>query len=102
MSEILREFVPSSMIGVIEANTTASFLAWTKWDRLKLHQDGDDLWIESEIPFFIYNVVLQTENISGDVESVIDFAIFRATSRQVPMAWWVGPSDPVPGMGKHL
>jgi ribosomal protein S18 acetylase RimI-like enzyme len=102
MSEILREFVPSSMIGVIEANTTASFLAWTKWDRLKLHQDGDDRWIESAIPFFIYNVVLQTENTSGDVESVIDFAIFRATSRQVPMAWWVGPSDPVPGMGKHL
>lgn len=33
---------------------------------------------------------------------MIDAAISRATICQVPMAWGVGPSDPVPDMGQHL
>ena len=102
MNEILREFAPSSLIGAIETNTIESFLTWTKWDKLALRQDGDDLWIESEIPFFIYNLVLRSDGASAGPESVIDAAISRATSRKVPMAWWVGPSDPVPDMGQRL
>ena len=102
MSEIARDFAPSSLIGAIEANTIESFLTWTKWDKLELHHDGDDLWIDSDIPFFIFNLVLQTEHTSVDPKSAIDAAISRATSRQVPMAWWVGPSDPVPDMAQHL
>jgi len=102
MNEIVKEFAPSSLILAIETNTIESFLTWTKWDKLALRQDGDDLWIESEIPFFIYNLVLRSDSASAGPESVIDAAISRATSRQVPMAWWVGPSDPVPDMGQHL
>ena len=56
------------------------------------------------IPIFLTSSITWCSelNTSVDLESVIDAAIFRATSRQVPMAWWVGPSDPVPDMGKHL
>ena len=94
MSEILRDFAPSSLIGAIEANTIESFLTWTKWDKLELHQDADEIWIAADIPYFIFNLVLKAKNASAEPGSVIDAAIARATSRQVPMGWWVGPSDP--------
>ena len=67
-----------------------------------MRQDGDDLRLESEVPFFIYNLVLRSDSASTGAESVIDPAFWRATSRQVPMGWWVGPSDPVPNLGQHL
>ena len=102
MSELLQEVNPSSVIGAIEANTIESFLTWTKWDKLELYKDGDDLWINSDIPFFIYNLVLQTDSTSAGPASVVDAAIARAASRQVPMAWWLSPSEPVLEMGQHL
>ncbi|PKB82944.1 MAG: hypothetical protein BZY88_03390 [SAR202 cluster bacterium Io17-Chloro-G9] len=102
MSEVLRDFVPSSLMGVIEANTRESFLTWNKWAKLELHQDADEIWIAAEIPYFIFNLVLKAENAAAEPGPVIDAAISRASSRRVPMGWWVGPSDPTPGMGSLL
>ena len=102
MSEVLRDFVSSSLIGAIEANTRESFLTWTKWAKLELHQDAGELWIAADIPYFIFNLVLQAENDSAEPGPVIDAAISRARSRQVPMGWWVGPFNPFPGMGQLL
>ena len=102
MSGILQDFVPSTLIGAIEANTIESFQTWGRWEKLALHRNENELWIESEIPYFIFNLVLKTGASPADPDSAIDAAISRSTSRNVPMAWWVGPSNPVPDMGQHL
>ncbi|PKB64596.1 MAG: hypothetical protein BZY80_02410 [SAR202 cluster bacterium Io17-Chloro-G2] len=102
MSKEFLDFTPSSLIGAIEANTRESFLTWTKWSKLELHQDAGEIWIASEIPYFIFNLVLQAETPSAGPETVIEAAIAKARSRQVPMGWWVGPSNPFPGMSQLL
>ena len=72
MTEVLRDFAPSSLIGAVEANTRESFLTWTKWAKLELHQDAGELWIAADIPYFIFNLVLQAENASAEPGLVID------------------------------
>ena len=102
MSDILTDFAPSSLIRAIETNTIGTFLTWSKWAELDLHQDTHEIWITSEIPFFIFNVVLKAENPSAEPGLVIDAAMSLARARQVPMGWWVGPFEPFAGMGELL
>ena len=58
MPEIQRDLDPLGLITAIEENTIESIRSWTKWSRLHLHQDPDVLWTSSEIPYFIFNMVL--------------------------------------------
>jgi len=92
---------PSGLITAIEENTIASIRSWTKWSRLCLHQDPDVLWTSSEIPYFMFNMVL-TINPTAELLAVIDTQLSEASERKVPIAWWVGPSNPMPGLAKSL
>jgi len=102
VSDILTDFAPSSLIRAIETNTIGTFLTWAKWAELDLHQDTHEIWITSEIPFFIFNVVLKAEDPSAEPGLVINAAMSLARARQVPMGWWVGPFEPFAGMGELL
>ncbi len=101
MSDVQRDMAPSSLVATIEENTIESILSWTKWSRLQLHQDPDVLWTSSEIPYFIFNMVL-TVNPTAELFAVIDTQLSEASERKVPIAWWVGPSNPIPDLAKRL
>ena len=102
MSEILRDLAPSKLIMAIEDNTIGSIQSWTKWSGLHLHQDPDLLWTSSEIPYFIFNIVLSVRSPTAEPLAVIDAAISQAKERKVPIAWWVGPSNPIPDLAEGL
>ncbi len=102
MSEILKDLPPSGLIAAIEGNTIGSIQSWTKWNRLHLHQDSDLLWTASEIPYFMFNMVLGVRGPTAEPLAVIDAALSQAKERKVPMAWWVGPSNPIPDLAKAL
>ena len=89
------------MVAAIEDNTIESIRSWTKWSRLHLHQDPDVLWTSSEIPYFIFNMVLSVSP-SAEPLGVIDAALSQAKERKVPIAWWVGPSNSIPDLAKSL
>ena len=101
MPEIQRDLDGPRLLAAIEDNTIRSIKSWTKWSRLHLHQDPEVLWTSSEIPFFIFNMVL---NVSPTAEllAVIDTQLSEASERKVPIAWWVGPSNPIPDLAKRL
>ena len=106
MSDVRRDMAPSRLgatieENTIEENTIESILSWTKWSRLQLHQDPDVLWTSSEIPYFIFNMVLNVSP-TADPLAVIDAALSQARERKVPIAWWVGPSNPLPDLAKSL
>ncbi len=101
MPEIQRDLDPLGLITAIEENTIESIRSWTKWSRLHLHQDPNVLWTSSEIPYFIFNMVL-TVNPTAELLAVIDTQLSEASERKVPIAWWVGPSNPIPGLAKGL
>ncbi len=101
MSDGLRDLAPSELISAIENNTIESIRSWTKWSKLRLHQDPDVLWTSSEIPYFIFNMVL-TVNPTAELLAVIDTQLSQAKERKVPIAWWVGPSNSIPDLAKDL
>ena len=92
---------PSSLIAAIEDNTIKSIRSWTKWSKLHLHDDPDLLWTSSEIPYFIFNMVL-TLSATAEPLAIIDAQLSQAQERKVPVAWWVGPSNPFPDLAKVL
>ena len=106
MDNILRNPTPTALIQAIEANTIESFRAWGKWARLQLQQDPEIAWTASDIPFFLFNVVLglvpQTGDATSEPQSVVAAATSRAESRQVPMGWWVGLTNRTPDLGQLL
>ena len=101
MSDVQRDLTPSSLIAAIEDNTIENIRSWTQWSKLSLHDDPDAYWTSSEIPYFIFNMVLSVRP-SDEPLAVIDTVISQAKERQVPVAWWVGPSNPIPELAKAL
>jgi GNAT superfamily N-acetyltransferase len=106
MDNILLDPTPAEFMRAIEANTIESFKAWSKWARLQLQQDPEIAWTASDIPFFLFNVVLglvpQTGNSPADPGTIVAAATSRARSRQVPMGWWVGLTNQTPDLGQLL
>ena len=101
MSDIQRDLEPSSLIAAIEDNTIKNIRAWSRWSKLSLHEDANGIWTSSDIPYFIFNMVLSVRP-SSESSSVIDAVISQAKERQVPLAWWVGPSNSSPDLSKAL
>ena len=62
----------------------------------------DITWTTTDIPYFIFNLVLHIRDDLTEPGSVIDAAILRAKSRNVPIGWWVGPSNPFSDLGNRL
>ena len=102
LPEILRDPVPSNLIKAIEDNTIESILSWSTWSRIEVHTDGDTIWTVSDIPFYLFNLVLPTRTSSDGPGALIDTAIARASLRETPMVCWVGPSNPYPAFQTAL
>lgn len=106
MHNILQDPNHSALKQVIEANTIESFKTWGKWARLEYQQDPEIAWTASDIPFVLFNVVLGLVPQSGitaaeSLKAVVT-ATSRARSRRLPMGWWVGLTNPDPGLGQLL
>ncbi|MQG77709.1 MAG: GNAT family N-acetyltransferase [SAR202 cluster bacterium] len=106
MNNILQDPSPSALKQVIEANTIESFKTWGKWAKLELQQDPEIAWTASDIPFFLFNVVLGLVPQSGitaaeSLKTVVNVTS-RARTRKLPMGWWVGLTNPDPGLGQLL
>ncbi len=43
-----------------------------------------------------------TVNPTAELFAVIDTQLSEASERKVPIAWWVGPSNPMPDLAKGL
>jgi GNAT superfamily N-acetyltransferase len=106
LQNILQESTPEALRQAIEANTIESFKNWGKWAKLEIQQDPEIAWTASDIPFFLFNVVLglvpQAGNAAAETMKVVAAATSRASSRKMPMGWWVGLTNPNPGLGQLL
>ena len=106
MNNIFQDFTPAALIQAAEDNTIESFKSWTKWAKMDLHEDPGITWTSADIPYFLFNVILnllpETGTSSAAPKQVIAAAVSRASSRQVPMGWWVGPLNPIPELGQRL
>ena len=103
MNNILLDLTPSALIQAIEANAIESFESWCKWANMELHKDPEITWTASDIPYFLFNLVLNLVPQSGGAPAeagpAIAAAMSRASSRRVPMGCWGGTKQPDSRLG---
>ncbi len=68
MNNILLDLTPSALIQAIEANTIDSFKSWCNWPRMELRQDPEITWTSADIPYFLFNLVLNLVPQTGATE----------------------------------
>ena len=102
MTLTLESSTHHELVKAIEENQFSFFRSFRDWPRIKVHDENDMRWLESDIPFPPLNGVWHTQLESEKVEATIQSLIEQAKSRNVPMLWWVGPTSQPTDLGSHL
>lgn len=106
MQQFLQNPTHADLLQAIEANTMETFETWSKWTKLELRRDQGLTWTASDIPYFLFNLVLDLVPRAGSAPEepgpAFAAAVSRARSRRMPMGWWLGPNNPVVGLARRL
>jgi GNAT superfamily N-acetyltransferase len=99
---ILQDFSPPAVARAIELNSIEGVKLWSNWPGIEVREERDLIWTLTSIPFPIFNNVLGARLAPEDVESGIEAVLARVKERNVPMAWWLGPTTEPADLGRHL
>jgi len=102
MNQILHDLSEPALVQAIEANLFELIKARSLWLRADLRDEPEWLSCFTDILFPHFNVVLRALLPQGYVDSAIQFAIERCKSRQVPLAWVIGPATSPPTIADSL
>ncbi|MCE5265407.1 MAG: GNAT family N-acetyltransferase [Deltaproteobacteria bacterium] len=90
------------MVEAIEANLLAYFPEFRHLPNAEVHLGPDIFWALTDVPYPLYNSILDARIESGRTDTAIESAIIRGRSRKVPLLWWVGPRTRPADLGKSL
>lgn len=92
----------------IEGNAVDGCLDWASWDELELHQSQELTWTITSVPFPLFNNILRAQltdpEQTGDerTDELIRAAMAPFVQKNVPFAWWLGPSTGPTDLGNRL
>lgn len=92
MSNILSDFSAPALISAMEANMQELATLWGRALGATFHEEPEQQWFISGLPFELCNGVVRTAFTSTDVDAKIEEVTRHFTERNVPAAWLVGPS----------
>jgi ribosomal protein S18 acetylase RimI-like enzyme len=102
MNDILQDLSTTRLISAIEENLFAVFFAYRQWPRSEVHDEAEMLWVDTDIPFPLFNSVLRTRLVPERIDAAIQSLITQAESRNRPLLWWTGPATQPADLGRHL
>lgn len=89
---IAQDLSPDALVTAIEDNAIESIRTWSAWPELQLQEEPELLWTLTDIPFPLFNCVVRPRLTADTVDAAIAASRSRASSRCVPMSWWLGPA----------
>jgi GNAT superfamily N-acetyltransferase len=102
MSEIAQDLSTSAQIAAIEDNFLEYVRFFGRWRRVDLHENVGLLWLSSDIPYPVFNIVARTQLAPDKVDAAIEEVIARCKARNVPTLWITGPNTRPADLGVHL
>lgn len=102
MDDILQDLSTARLISAIEENLFAVFSAYRQWPQAEVHDEAEMLWINTDVPFPLFNGVLRTRLAPASIDAAIQSLIAQAAARNMPRLWWTGPTTQPADLGKHL
>ena len=81
------------MVHAVEADLFAFFPLLAGWRRAEAHHDPSYLWTISDLPFPLFNSVVNARLGAGNADARIEERIAACERRGVPMLWWTGPAS---------
>ncbi len=102
MNEILEDFSTPSLIKAMEANVQEAGIRWARLLRAEIHDNPEVTWFVSGLPFEMCNGVLRAQFTSNNFDRKTNELLGLLMSRQVPMAWMIGPSTRPVDLGQRL
>jgi len=92
----------NDLIQMLEGVAVESCFAWDAWPRIEVCRGPGLLWIASEVPFPLFNCVLDTRLTGEDAGLQIDGIQAKAAIRGVPISWYVTPLSRPANLGELL
>ncbi len=77
----------------IQENAVGAVEAWRGWPNIEFHREKGVTWIESEIPFPVFNFVIRTYLEPNDAPAMVGSLQKQAGERGVPLAWYALPES---------
>jgi GNAT superfamily N-acetyltransferase len=102
MSNILSDFSVPALISAMEANAQELAILWGRALGAEFHDEPQQQWFISGLPFELGNGVVRAAFTSADVDAKIEEVTGHFKDRNVPAAWLLGPSSQPTDLGSHL
>ncbi|SRR5579883_256357 len=102
MSNILSDFSVPALISAMEANVQELAILWGRALVAEFHDEPQQQWFISGLPFELGNGVVRAAFTSADVDAKIEEVTGHFKDRNVPAAWLLGPSSQPTDLGSHL
>jgi GNAT superfamily N-acetyltransferase len=102
MSEIIQDVSSPALVPALETNMCEFYKPWGRTPQTELWEDSELIQVVTDLPFALLNGIFRARLAPERVDAIIEAAIARAASRQVPALWWAGPATQPPDLGRHL
>ena len=103
MSEILQDLSAPALVNAIDESGFAFFANLSSSPHFEVHVDPDMLWALTDVSDWpMFNSILCARLDPESMVAAIETAIARGRSRNVPIAWWIGPTTSPTDLGQHL
>ncbi len=102
MSEILRDISATALIAAIEDNVFDLIPMLSRWPQAEVYDGAEIKWALTRIPLAMLNSVFRARLAPHEVDATIQAVIDRASARQVPVLWWLGPQTQPADLGRYL
>lgn len=93
MPQVLIDLSDDALIRAIEANAVDGCLTWGAWGGMEIRRERGLVWTLTDVPFPLFNNVLEADLSARDADDAIRYTVQTCGDRNVPLAWWLGPSS---------